>query len=886
MRTLRALWKRLTGTSDACNDFDAELESHLAHHIDDGIRAGLTPEEARRQALIQLGGMEQARQAYRERATLPRFDSILRDARYALRQMRRSPGFTLTAILTLALGIGANAVMYTLVDSILLRPLPYAQQDRLMRIQYDPDDASFYPKGWLRALAEHSAAFQSISGFTADAESNVDQGDAPSRIFGAEVMTNAFDTLGLKPAAGRFFSNDDARASNEPVVVLSYGYWRQRFGESPQAVGQTIRIDGKWKRIIGVMPAGVHFPYSDTQFVTPVTFDPTNPIDPWNNFSLRAFGRLNNGFTSSQAQAELHRLHGLLLPLFPWRMPDIWASNMIVVPLLESETGAMRPRLLLLFGAVGLILLIACANVANLMLARSTAREREIAIRSTLGASSTRLIQQLLSESVVLGLAAGVVGLIAAFASLRIFVGLLPADTPRLADVRLHAGDALFTLGASLVAGLLFGLIPSLRMAATDMQTALRSGGRSLMGKGSRFGVSMALVVAQIGLSVLVITAAGLVLRSLYKLSRVDPGFRTDHTVTAEIALDSSACTQPGRCQSFYDALLARMQGVSGVESAALTDSLPFSGLDGNYVFDAENHPRDPRQGAMLATGRTVSPGYFNVLGLKLLHGRLLTQEDASGSTHAVVINEQMAQHLWPGADPIGKHLLKVADEPTPAIWNAAKASVVVGVLRNARESSLRGNIVDEVYLPLTPGREQPVMHAVLRTHLSPQSAAAELRRAVASINAQVPVTHVRSMNEVVSGSVTDSRSLALLLLGFGSLAVIIGGVGVYSLIAYIVSWRTREIGLRLALGAQRWQIVASVVGQSLLLAVSGCVLGLAGAVALGRLLRSFLFEVSTVDPVTFIAVPALMLLLALAAACIPARRAASVDPMTALRIE
>ncbi len=886
MRSLRALWMRLSRTHNTSNDFDAELESHLALHTDDGVRAGLSPEEARRQALIQLGGMDQARQAYRDRATVPRFDAILRDARYALRQMRRAPGFTLTAVLTLALGIGANAVMYTLVDSILLQPLPYAHQDRLMRIQYDPDDASFYPKGWLRALAEHSSAFKSISGYSADAESNVDQGNVPSRIFGAEVMTNAFDTLGLEPAAGRFFTSDDARASNQPIVVLSYGYWRQLFGTNPQAIGQTIRIDGQWRRIVGVMPAGVHFPYSDTQFVTPVTFDPTNPIDPWNSFSLRAFGRLNNGFVPAQAQAELHRLHGILLPLFPWRMPDVWASNMTVVPLLESETGAMRPRLLLLFGAVGLILLIACANVANLMLARSTAREREIAIRGTLGASSTRLIQQLLSESVVLGLAAGVVGLIAAFASLRIFVGLLPADTPRLADVHLHASDVLFTVGASLLAGLLFGLIPSLRIASTDMQTALRSGGRSLMGRGSRFGVSMALVVAQIGLSVLVITAAGLVLHSLYKLSRVDPGFRTDHTVTAEIALNSSACIQPGRCQSFYDALLARMEGTSGVESAALTNSLPFSGLDGNYVFDAENHPRDPRQGALLATGRTVSPGYFRVLGLELLRGRLLTPEDASGTTHAVVINEQMAQHLWPGEDPIGKHLLKVNDEPTPAIWNATKASVVVGVLRNARESSLRGSVVDEVYLPLTPDREQPVMHVVLRTHLSPQETAAGLRRAVASINAQVPVTHVRSMNEVIAGSVTDSRSLALLLLGFGALAVVIGAVGVYSLIAYIVSWRTREIGLRLALGAQRWQIVASVVGQSLLLALSGCVLGLAGAVALSRLLRSFLFEVSTVDPITFIAVPALMLLLALAAACIPARRAASVDPMTALRIE
>ncbi len=668
--------------------------------------------------------------------------------------------------------------------------------------------------------------------------------------------------------------------------MIGNGYWQQRFGGSPQAIGQTIRIDGQWRRIIGVMPAGVHFPYGDTQFVTPVTFNPANPIDPWNSFSLRAFGRLNDGFTTGQAQAELRRLHNILLPLFPWLMPDIWASDMTVIPLLESETGAMRPRLLLLFGAVGLILLITCANVANLMLARSTAREREIAIRGTLGASGRRLIQQLLSESAVLGLAAGCVGLLAAAASLRIFVSLLPADTPRLADVRLHFGDVLFTLAASLFAGLLFGLIPSLRMATTDLQSALRSGGRSLMGKGSRFGVSMALVVAQIGLSVLVVTAAGLVLHSLYRLSRVDPGFRTDHTVTAEIALDSSACAQTGRCHAFYDSLLSAIQGMPGANSVALTNSLPFSGLDGNYVYDAENHPRAARQGAMLATARIVTPGYFGVLGLHLLHGRLLTAEDNSGTSGAIVINEHMASLLWPGQSSLGKHLLKVSDEPTPTAWNAEKASVIVGVVRDVRQNSLQGDVESEVYLPMTPGREQPVMFAMIRTQLPMQQTASALRRAVASIDAQVPVTHVRSMNELVAGSVTASRSLAVLLLGFGALAVIIGAVGVYSLIAYIVSWRTREIGLRLALGAQRWQIVASVVRQSVLLALAGCVLGLAGTLALSRLLRSFLFEVSALDPLTFCAVPLLMLLVGVAAAWIPARRAAAVDPMVALRAE
>jgi predicted permease len=884
MRQIRALWARMFGGNSKQEEFDAELSSHLAMHIEDGVRAGLDPAEARRQALIKLGGEEQVRQAYRDRATLPPMEGVLQDVRFAFRQMRKAPGFTITAVLTLALGIGANAVIYTLVDSILLRPLPYAQQDRLMRIK--GDRSPVFPKGWIRELGKNSKAFESIAGYGPDVESNLSDSDAPDRVFGAKVTVNAFETLGVHPALGSFFGAQDAIAGQDNDIVLTYGYWRQRFGGAPDAIGRTLRVDGVSRRIIGVLPVGVHFPYADTQFLIPVSFRADTPFDPWTNFDLQAFGRLAEGVTPGQAQAELRRLHSILLPVFPYRMPDVWASDMTVVPLLEAQTGAMRPRLLLLFGAVGLILLIACANVANLMLARATAREREIAIRGALGASSKRLMQQLLSESVVLGVTAGVVGLIAAFASLRLFLGLLPADTPRIEDVSLHLRDVVFTLGASILAGLLFGVIPAIKMASLNLLATLRMGSRGVMGRGSGFGVSMILVMAQIGLSVMVITAAGLMLHSLYQLSRVDPGFRTVGTVTAEVALDAGTCKDKGRCQSFFATLLQHVPEIPGVESAAVTDSLPLSGRDDNYVFDAENHPRDARQGALLATGRTVSPGYFGVLGLHLVRGRLLTEDDASGASRAVVVNERLAQRYWPNQNPLGKHLLDVSDAPAPAVWDAAKASVIVGVVRNARDASLEGGFHDEVYLPMTPGREHAVMYVLLRSHTTPAETAAGLRRTAASIDSLVPVTRVRSMDEVVANSVAAPRALAMLLLGFGALAVVIGAVGVYSLIAYIVSWRTREIGLRLALGAQRWQIVLAVVRQSLLLATGGCIAGLAGALALSRTLHSFLFEVSTLDPVTYCAVPLLMGIVALTAAWIPARRAAAVDPMVALRGE
>jgi predicted permease len=827
---------------------------------------------------------------------------MLADFKYAVRQLRKSPGFALTAVLTLALGIGANTAIFTLVDSIMLRPLPFPQQDRLMRIGYqspgggDPSNSPF-PKGWIRALGEHSASFEAVSAFGADAESNVGEANSADRVFGAEVMANALDTLGLHPVVGRFFTADDTLTSHDPVVVLSYGYWRQHFDANPGAVGQTLRVDGISRRVIGVMPAGVRFPYADTQFVTPVTFKGGDPLEAWQYFNLRAFGRLKPGVSPQRAQGELRRLYPRMLPLFPWRMPDTWASETTVVPLLDAEVGDMRPRLMLLFAAVGLILLIACANVANLMLARAAGREKEIAVRSALGASGGRLIRQLLSESVVLGATAGLVGLIAAAASVQALVTLLPADTPRLSDVSLHWPVFLFAAAASVVTGVLFGLIPALRMASPNLLESLHSGSRSVAGKAGQFRVSMILVVGQIALSVVVITAAGLLLHSLWSLAQVNPGFSTDRIVTAEVSMDATACqswpgaatsseTAKGRCQTFFETLLNRLHGTAGVESVAMTDALPLNGPVANYVYDAEGHHRDARQGALMATGRTVTPGYFATLGMGLLRGRLLEDQDASGTSRAVVISQHMAEALWPNQNPLGRHILNVSDEPTPAVWVPSASMTVVGVVNNTHEGSLASGFGDEVYLPMTADHERPTMYVLLRTRTSTLEAAGELRRTVAEIDPLVPVTRVRTLNEVMAASESAPRSLTILLLTFGGLAVVIGGVGVYSLIAYIVSWRTREIGIRLALGAQRWQIVQGVVRQSLMLALGGSALGLAAAALVAQLLRNFLFGVRAVDPVTFCAVPLLMTGLALMAAWIPARRAASVDPMTTLRME
>ncbi|HEV2278633.1 MAG TPA: ABC transporter permease [Acidobacteriaceae bacterium] len=822
---------------------------------------------------------------------------MLNDFKFAVRQLRKSPGFALTAVLTLALGIGANTAIFTLIDSIMLRPLPFPQQDRLMRINYGGGDATaaFFPKGWLRALGEHSRSFSGISGFGPNAESNVGDANSSTRVFGAAVMVNALEVAGVQPAVGSFFKPEDASASHDPVVVLSYGYWREHFAADPGVIGQTLRVDGIRRRVVGVMPAGVRFPYADTQFLIPVTFKGGDAYDPWVDFDLRGFGRLNAGVTPAQAQAEVRRLQKLLLPSFPWIMPDIWARDMTVVPLLDAEVGAMRPRLLLLFAAVGLILLIACANVANLLLARAAGRQREIAVRSALGASAGRLVRQMLSESVVLGAVAGLVGLIAAAASLQVLVTMLPADTPRIGEVALHWPVFLFAAAASVVTGFLFGLIPAMQMASPNLRESLHAGSRTVAGNAGQFRVSMMLVVGQIALSVVVITAAGLMLHSLWTLAQVNPGFRTDRIVTAEVSLDNTACpsiaagptaAQRGRCQQFYLTLLNRLRTIPGQESVALTNELPLHGQDGNYVFDAEGHPREPHQGALLASGRVVSPGYFATLGIGLARGRLLNDQDASGASRAVVISEHMAKNLWPDENPLGEHVIDVGAEKTPGVLDPNVASVVVGVVNNTHEQTLASSFGDQVYAPMVPLLEQPVMYVLVRTQLTTEQTAAQIRQAVAEVNPQVPVTRVQSLNEVVAASESAPRSLTVLLLCFGGLAVLIGGIGVYSLIAYIVSWRTREIGIRLALGAQRWQIVRDVVRQSLSLAVAGCAVGLAGAAFATQLLRGFLFGVKALDPVTFCAVPLLMVLIALAAAWLPARRAASVDPMTTLRME
>jgi predicted permease len=810
------------------------------------------------------------------------------DIRYALRQLNRSRGFALVAILTLALGIGANTAIFSVIDSILLEPLPFPHQDRLVQLRAEASGTN-YPKGWIRQYQLRSRSLSGVSGYSLNTEFNVTGIGSSARAFGSTVSTNLFETLGVRPVLGRFFSTPEAVLGQDRVIVLSDGFWRQQFAADRNVIGRTILLDGVNREIIGVAPPQTYFPDSDTQFWIPIAFKAGSINDAWNDFAYQAIGRLQDGANPKQAQSELRSFHREMLTLFPWTMPDSWAADVAVTPLLDSVVGDVRPRLLLLSGAVGLVLLIACANVANLMLARAAARQREMSLRSALGAGTQRLIRQMLTESAVLAVFSGALGILLAAISLSALKLVLPPDTPRLANLALRGDVLLFAAGISLFTGVLSGLVPALQVSRNNVQGTLRMNASGVLGTANRFRISRLLVVGQIALAVVVITAAGVMLRSLSKLASTNPGFRAQQTITAEIAMDRNPfrggkCLHEGSCVTFFRTLLDHAQALPGVESAALVDRLPMTGSDSWFLFDAEGHPRDPRKEPMQGTSRIVSPSYFQLMGIHLLRGRLLDAEDYSGVSHAVLINAAEANQLWPNRDPIGKHLQNVEDELANNVMDMRSAYIVVGVVSATRHQSLEMDSGFETYIPMTMRNETPVMNILLRSNSGSSELAASLRNLVTQLNPSVPVTKFRTLESVVDSSTAAPRSLTMLLTTFGALAILVGGIGVYSLISYTVSWRTREIGLRLALGANRLQIAQLVLGQSLTLAVAGSALGIAGAVATTRLMSQFLFETSPLDPLTYSLVPVLFCLLALVAAWAPARRAAEVDPMVALR--
>jgi len=794
-------------------------------------------------------------------------DTLRQDLRFALRQLRRSPGFTVVAVLTLALGIGANTAVFSVVDAVLLRPLSYAEPDRLVTPGYLMSGEYLLVRERARTMEEvalHSSVGFNLSGV----------GD-PERVPGARVSANLFSVLGVSPIVGRAFLPGEDRRGGSPVVVLGHGLWRERFDGDPAVVGREVVVDGEPRTIAGVMPPGVRFPADDVRLWIPFAFDPSDAAALWGGAGGGVVARLAPGATPAASQAELRALAPEMREANTlWDPPPDHRATLEVVPLQDTIVGDVRARLWVLLGAVGFVLLIACANVANLLLARAAGREKEVAVRSALGAGRRRIACQLLTESAVLGALGGALGLLSAAWGVRLLVGGLPADVPRVAEIGIDPRVLGFTLAASAVAALLFGSIPALRSSRSDLRSALRAGER---GSGAAPGrLAGTLVTVEFALAVVLVIGAGLLIRSFGELTRVDPGFGTESLITARVTPPETEYADAASQRAFYADLLARVEAIPGVREVDAVNRLPLVGGFAGFAFEVEDDPYVPGTPAPVVGDRRITSDYPRTMGIPLLRGRALTAGDREGAPRVALINETMAREFWPGEDPIGKRFKEV--------WLDAWTTVV-GVVGDVRSYGLASEVEPEVYRPFSqlPARE---MSLAVRAAGDPATLAGGLRAAVGAVDPNVPVSEIRAIEHIVSGSVAGSRFTMVLVGGFALLALALAAVGIYGVISCTVGRRTREIGLRVALGARGADVLGAVLRRALLLAGLGAAIGVTAALGATRLLESLLFGVTATDPVTFVGVPLFLVVVALLASYVPARRATRVDPMTALRQE
>lgn len=797
-------------------------------------------------------------------------EALWQDLRYGIRMLFKHPGFTAIAVLTLALGIGANTAIFSVVNAVVLRPLPFEDPERIIRMWgkfSQGDHAATSPPDFLDYRAQNStfeefAAMRSSSyNLTGDAE--------PERIIAADVTTNFFRALGIKPIQGRAFSPEEEQPGLAGVAIISEGLWRRRFGGVLPITGKTLTLDGKSYTVVGVASNAARL-LEDTEVWVPLTFDRPNMKVRRFHF-LRTIGRLKPGVTQQQAQADLDAVSMGLERQYPdsnttWRLR--------LVPLRDELLGDIRTGLYVLLGAVAFVLLIACANIANLLLARAAGRQKEIAIRSALGARPTRLIRQLLTESIVLSTAGGAVGLLLAVWGTELLVKMTPDTIARAHEIGVDNRVLGFTLLLSLLSGVVFGLVPALQTSKPDLTESLKEGGKgTVAGMGNNRTHSF-LVVTEMALALVLLVGAGLLVQSFRRLQEVDPGFDPANTLTMRLFLPESKYGEPGRPSAFLDQVLERVAALPGVKAVGTTTHLPMRG-GGDTYFKIEGRPfKDPNQ-QVTALNPSISHDYLNAMGIPLVKGRPFTEQETKEPIKTVIINEAFARNYFPAEDPLGKRLVIDMGE--------SMTCEIIGVTRDVKQFSLQSQSAPTMYLPsIEVGRA----NLVVRTPGDPLAMTAAVRAAVQSVDKDQPIANVLSMEQILSSSVAEPRFRTLLLSVFAALALALAGVGIYGVMSYAVARRTHEIGIRMALGARPGDTLRLVVGQGMTLALIGVAVGLAAAFALTRLLSSLLFGVSATDPLTF-AVIALLLTSVAAVACyIPARRATRVDPMVALRYE
>ena len=802
--------------------------------------------------------------------------AILHDLRYALRLLRRQPAFTAIAVITLAVGVGATTAMFTVVDGVLLRPLPYADSDRLLLLLNGRNgrlSTSFSPPNYRDAAS--SGAFAAAAAFDASSVNLTGEGE-PQRLQAASVTGAFFRALGVRPRAGRAIDERDV-VDNRRVVVLSDGLWRRLFGARENVVGRVLRLDGQPYEVIGVAAPGVTLPGTPDVW-RPLVFTPANLSDAQRGAQwVGVIGRLKDGLTLQQANAAVAIVADRLAREFP---NTNQGRQMIAARLQERIVRGVRPALLVLLGAVLLVLLIACVNVANLLLARAGSRAREVAVRAAVGAGRARLVAQFLVESLALGALGTMAGIAVAWASTRSLVALAPAGIPRMDDVAIDGRALAF---AAIVAGatsVLFGLVPALATTASSFSQAIARAGRGSVGAGGT-RARRALVIGETALAVVLLAGAGLLVRSSQRLSAVDPGFSADHVLTFHIALPEAKYPTAAAVQQMVTRFVDRLGGLPGVERAAAVFGLPLDSdfsASSSFTRTGEADSAD----APSAGFRVVSPGYFAALRIPLRAGRLFDERDDSAGAEVVLINEEAARRYWPDRSPIGQQI-KVAVRLVTGVGTGLKT--IVGVVGDVKYGGLDVTAPPEIYLPYA---QQPVdtLTIAVRTAGDPLDAAPAARAELAALDPELPTSDVRTMAALVVRSIAERRFTMLLLASFAAIAVLLAAIGVYGVLAYLVAQRTQEIGVRLALGATPRTVVRLFVRDGAMLAGTGLAAGLGAALAAGRALASLVFGVSTTDPATFAGVAAAMAITALAAIYVPARRAARVDPMEALRVE
>ena len=815
-------------------------------------------------------------------------NGLYQDARYALRLLRRQPAFSLFVILTLAVGIGANSAVFSVVNGVLLRPLPHYESDRLVAVwgRFDPESGFDFPQFPLSnpeyiEYREHSRALSDIAAYRTSSVTVDAAGAEPERVPIALVTANLFGVLGASPVLGRTFSSDEDRPNGPPVVVLSHGYWQSRFGGDSRVSGSTVRVNGEPVTVVGVMAQGFAYPLNTTRMWMPLSIDPANPGNR-KAHSIRAIGRLAAGSELTSARAELQAL----MNSWKARLPDVHTGHYVFIrPLLEDVAGSVKPALILLLASTGFVLLIVCANIASVVMARGEVRGREMAIRGALGAERGRLIRLALVESALLASAGGALGLGLGYIGVRALLAVDPSSMPRSSDVVLDARIVIFAAVASLASAVFFGLMPALRGARPDLQTALRDSSGSATPGTRKLWFRAVLVAGEVCLTVLLVIGAGLMLRSFSRLIAVEPGFRPDGLITASLSPSEKEYPDAERVEAFYGSLISRLRALPGVSAASAGTTIPMWNDQGFWDFEIDGRPR-PGSGetAWNAAAVIVRPGYFETLGVPLVRGRSFTGSDDARSMAVAIINEAMAAKFFPGEDPLGRRI-RIKGVTVPEGW-----MTIVGVSGNVRTESLDRPARPAYHFPQvqTPKFGEGAfrtMSVIVRT-AQPDATLGLLRSTVRELDPSIALYDVQTAEAIIDQSVARPRFTTVLLGVFAFVGLILGVSGIYGVLAYTVARRTQEIGIRRALGAQSGRVVKDVVLVGLRPVVAGMTLGIAASYWTTQLWSTQLFGVSPLDPLVYAAVSAGVLVVSAAAAFVPVRRALRVSPLVALRSE